>query len=87
MQAERPLLPKIGGKSPVIIVDTSGPAGDHLMFIKATPHMDSPPTETTLQAYRVQLLTYLRLSSRFLARFLRAFSCESYGFASSLLNC
>mmetsp|Transcript_34407 Transcript_34407/g.78429 ORF Transcript_34407/g.78429 Transcript_34407/m.78429 type:complete len:868 (+) Transcript_34407:49-2652(+) len=35
VEAERPLLPKIGGKSPVIIVDTSGPAGDHLMFIKA----------------------------------------------------
>jgi len=35
VEAERPLLPKIGGKCPVIIVDTSGPTGEHLTFVKA----------------------------------------------------
>lgn len=35
MEADRPLFPKIDGSRPVIIIDTSGPAGKHLPFVKA----------------------------------------------------
>lgn len=35
VEAERPLLPRIDGARPVVVVDTSGAAGRHLSFIKA----------------------------------------------------
>jgi hypothetical protein len=36
MEVDRPLFPKIEGASPIIIIDTSGPAmHDHIVFVKA----------------------------------------------------
>merc|ERR1719188_1473914 len=34
LEAERPLFPKLEGNSPAVIVDTSGPVGKHLPYIK-----------------------------------------------------
>jgi len=34
LEAERPLFPKLEGNSPAVIVDTSGPVGKHLPYVK-----------------------------------------------------
>jgi len=35
MEVDSPIFPKIDGSNPIIIVDTSGFVGEHLMFVKA----------------------------------------------------
>jgi len=36
VEADKPLFPKVAGRCPVIVVDTSGAAGNHLPYIKAS---------------------------------------------------
>lgn len=35
IEVDRPLIPKIEGSNPILIVDTSGAVGEHLAFVKA----------------------------------------------------